>query len=283
MGGFIEDDWTISRLLLTGGARLDHWIISDASFERQSAAGMVLQPLTYYPVRTSWEAGGRVGALWKTTDTFSLRTAAYTGFRIPTLNELYRSFTVFPITTNANPNLAPERLRGAEIGIDFRPELGFEMGLTTFDNRLNNAIANVSISNIVREHRNVSAIEAQELEFSLSARVERFVVSGSYTYSFSKVRSPGTVLDGLDPAQTTRHAGSATLSWSSRRGPLVAVTLRYVGRQYEDDLNIDRLPGALTANGFVRLSLARLRVDRSGREYFRHSDLYPTHYLPDIV
>lgn len=257
VGGFIEDDWTISRLLLTGGARLDHWTVSDASFERQNAAGMVLQPLTYYPVRASWEAGGRVGALWKATDTFSLRAAAYTGFRIPTLNELYRSFTVFPITTNANPNLVPERLRGAEIGIDFRPEPGFEMGLTAFDNRLNNAIANVSISNIVRERRNVSAIEAQGLEFSLSARVERFVVSGSYTYSFSKVRSPGTVLDGLDPAQTTRHAGSATLSWSSRRGPLVAVTLRYVGRQYEDDLNIDRLPGALTADGFVRLSLAR--------------------------
>ncbi|MCB1026425.1 MAG: TonB-dependent receptor, partial [Microthrixaceae bacterium] len=46
---------------------------------------------------------------------------AYTGFRLPTLNELYRPFVVFPITTKANPALKPERLRGVEGGFDLTP------------------------------------------------------------------------------------------------------------------------------------------------------------------
>ena len=35
-----------------------------------------------------------------------LRAAAYTGLRLPTLNELYRPFVVFPVTTRANAALA---------------------------------------------------------------------------------------------------------------------------------------------------------------------------------
>ena len=45
-----------------------------------------------------------------------LRAAAYAGFRVPTLNELYRPFRVGNNTTNANAALKPEKLYGAEIG-----------------------------------------------------------------------------------------------------------------------------------------------------------------------
>ena len=44
----------------------------------------------------------------------SLRSAAYLGWRMPTLNELFRPFRVGPDATAANPLLDPERLRGAE-------------------------------------------------------------------------------------------------------------------------------------------------------------------------
>ena len=54
----------------------------------------------------------------------TLRAAAYSGFRLPTLNELYRPFAVFPVTTNANAALLPERLEGWEAGIDLTPQPG---------------------------------------------------------------------------------------------------------------------------------------------------------------
>ncbi|MET0364746.1 MAG: TonB-dependent receptor [Sphingobium sp.] len=255
VGGFIEDDWTLGRLILTGGARVDHWKISDASLQSRDPTG-TLTVDTRYPNRSGWEAGGRIGALWKASAVVALRAAAYTGFRLPTLNELYRGFTVFPVTTNANPNLVPERLRGAEVGIDLTPVDGIALGLTLFDNRLGNAIANVTTGVNTRTRQNVTAIEAQGVELTATARVGAISLSGAYAYSYSKVRAPGTLIDRLDPAQSPRHAASATLGWA-KDGARLAGTLRYTGRQYEDDLGVDRLPGALTVDGFARFLIER--------------------------
>lgn len=264
MGGFIEDDWTIGGMVLTGGIRVDRWTIGSASFERSDAGGRPLQPATRFPDRAGWEAGARGGLLWRAHDAVSLRAAAYTGFRLPTLNELYRSFTVFPILTAANPDLAPEHLRGAEIGVDWTPAPSVAIGLTAFDNRLNDAIANVSIGATVRERRNVPAIAARGLEATARIDAGDVTLSASYAYSHAKVRAPSTALDARDPAQSPRHAGSATLAWTPRGGAMLAATLRYAGRQFEDDLNIDALPDAVTVDAFARLPLGR-RLSLIGR------------------
>lgn len=262
-GAFVEDDWTIGPLILTGGARVDHWTIGDARLERMNAAGALL-PVDPTPDRSGWEAGGRAGMVWRTGAILSFRAAAYTGFRLPTLNELYRGFTVFPVTTNANPNLSPERLRGAEVGLDLTPAPGIAIALTAFDNRLDNAIANVTtaitVDAVTRIRRNVDAIEARGLELAASARSDDLTLSGSYTYTRARVRDsspalPGQRIDGRDPAQSPRHAGSATLAWTPGGGARFAGTVRYTGRQYEDDLNRDSLPAALTMDAFARVPL----------------------------
>lgn len=254
VGAFVEDDWTLGRLILTAGARVDRWTIGAARVQTRDAAG-VLTLDRPSAGRSGWEGGGRVGAVWKAGDSVSLRAAAYTGFRLPTLNELYRGFTVFPVATNANAALAPERLRGAEVGLDLIPAPGVAIGVTAFDNRLDNAIANVTTATNVRERRNVDAIAAQGIELTGSAAVGAVTLSGSYTYSFSTVRAPGTVLHRLNPAQSPRHAASATLGWMPADGARLAATLRYVGRQYEDDLNVDSLREALTVDAFARVPL----------------------------
>ncbi|HEX7858103.1 MAG TPA: TonB-dependent receptor [Sphingobium sp.] len=254
VGGFVEDDWTLGRLVLTAGGRVDRWTISDASLKSLTVATGILSD-TRYPDRSGWEAGGRVGALWQASPIIALRAAAYTGFRLPTLNELYRSFTVFPVTTNANPDLKPEHLRGAEVGIDLTPAKGIAIGLTLFDNRLDDAIANVTTGVNIRTRQNVNAIEAQGIELTASAHVGAMRLTSAYAYSYSKVRAPGKGLDGLDPAQSPRNAASATLAWEPKSGARLAATLRYTGRQYEDDLNVDSLPKALTLDGFARLPL----------------------------
>ena len=260
-GAFVEDDWTLGRLILTGGARLDHWTISRGRVTRRNAADVALAD-TRFADRSGWEAGGRAGLVWKASPAVALRVAAYTGFRLPTLNELYRGFTVFPVETRANPTLSPERLRGAEVGVDLTPAPGVSVGLTAFDNRLDHAIANVTIGNNLRERRNVDAIEAQGLELIAAIRIGAIRLDGSYSYSRAKVRdaaplppglAPSQRIDGRDPAQSPRHAGSVTLAWERDNGTRLAATLRYAGRQYEDDLNANRMPDALTLDGFARL------------------------------
>lgn len=254
VGGFVEDDWTLGTLILTGGGRVDHWTISDAYFQSRTLAG-TLTASTRYPDRSGWEADGRIGAVWKASPVVALRAAAYTGFRLPTLNELYRGFTVFPVITNANPDLKPERLRGVEAGVDLTPTKGVTFSITAFDNRLDDAIANVTTGVNARKRENVDAIKAQGVELTVSGRAGALSLSGAYTYSFARVRAPGALLDGRDPAQSPRHSGSATLAWEPKGGARLAGTLRYTGPQYEDDLNIDRLPGALTLDTYARIPL----------------------------
>jgi outer membrane receptor protein involved in Fe transport len=253
-GVFFEDDWTLGNLVLTAGARLDKWSIRDGFLRSQTATGLQTADIVY-PARSGWEVGGRAGAVWTVHPVFALRAAAYTDFRLPTLNELYRSFTVFPVTTNANPDLRPERLRGAEIGFDFTPAPSMSLNATVFDNRLENAIGNVTAAPNIRQRQNLTAIEARGIELGASLKSGNFALNGSYAHTVSRVSAPGNALDGLAPAQTARDAGSATLSWQRRGGALLSGSVRYTGPQFEDDLNIDRLPAALTVDAFGRIPL----------------------------
>lgn len=255
-GLFVEDDWTIGRLVLTGGARVDHWSIARGFFRSQGATAATTID-NGFAGRSDWEGSARAGALLHLSDAVALRTAGYTGFRLPTLNELYRPFTVFPVTTQANAALAPEKLKGVEAGVDLIPLPDAKLGVTLFYNRLGNAIANVTIGPNLRQRRNVRAITAKGVELTASWQSGDVAISASYAYSHASVDAPGAAFDGLVPAQSPRHAASATLAWEPRRGPALSVTARYVSRQYEDDLQTDALRHALTVDALARLPLGR--------------------------
>ncbi|HSI16237.1 MAG TPA: TonB-dependent receptor [Sphingomonas sp.] len=255
LGAFIEDDWTIGRLVLTGGARIDRWTLTNG-FLREVGA---VTTDNRFANRDGGEATARVGALYHVSPALALRGAAYTGFRLPTLNELYRPFVVFPITTQANAALGLERLRGAEVGVNATPIGGMTLVLTAFYNRLGGAIANVTIGPNLRQRQNVDAIVAKGVEATLEARHGAMLLTASYAFSDSHVRASGASvqLNGFIPAQSPRHSASATLAWAPRAGPALSATLRYVDRQYEDDLQTDVLPAATTVDMVARLPIAR--------------------------
>lgn len=258
-GIFVEDDWTPGgpdgRLVLTGGVRADRWSISDG-FYRQVSATSGVGTSSDYADRSDWEVSGRAGALYRASDAIALRGAAYSGFRLPTLNELYRPFVVFPITTQANDALTPEKLKGAEVGIDLTPVPGISLSATGFINRLDDAVANVTLTATTRQRRNIDRIVAKGVELTADATLGAMRLSASYAYSRSRVHAPGEAFDGLTPAQSPRHAASATIAYSPAQGPTLSTTLRYVAKQYEDDLQSDVLPHAITVDAIARLPLA---------------------------
>jgi len=252
-GLFAENDWTIGRLVLTGGARADRWSIRDGFFQSITPTGVTTTNL--YPNRSDWEFSGRAGALFKLTDAITLRGAGYTGFRLPTLNELYRPFSVFPVTTQANAQLKPEKLKGVEAGFDIKPLPALNFSATAFYNRLDDAIANVTIGTNLRRRDNVNAVVAKGVELTGSARIGSFSLAASYAYSHSVVDAPGLAFDGLRPAQSPRHNATATLAWEGGSGAGLSATVSYVGKQYEDDLQTDALRDALTVDALAKLPL----------------------------
>lgn len=264
-GLFAEDDWTIGDLVLTGGVRADRWKIHDGFF-RAAGTGAADDS---FPDRSGWEFSGRAGALFRVSGTLAVRGAGYTGFRLPTLNELYRPFVIASsasmVTTRANPALENEKLKGVEAGFELTPAPDVTLSATAFYNRLDNAVGNVTVSSsvsgdrmiIVRERRNIDRIIARGIELSASARAGDFQLSASYAYSRSRVHAPGQDFDGLAPAQSPRHAASATVAWNPAPQAALSATLRYVSKQYEDDLQSDVLPHALTLDAFARIPVTR--------------------------
>ena len=257
VGAFVEDDWKTGRLVLTGGARIDRWTITDGFFRERGPTGAITSN-DRFANRDGFASTARGGAVLSIADGVALRAAAYTGFRLPTLNELYRPFTVFPIVTQANATLALEKLKGAEIGIDVTPLTGMHLGLTAFVNRLDDAIANVTLATNLRQRRNVDAIVARGIEATASAARGPWSIAASYAFDDAHVRASGiaVALDGRVPAQSPRHAASATLAWRPKQGPSLSATLRYIGKQFEDDLETDILPPATTLDAVAVVPIA---------------------------
>jgi outer membrane receptor protein involved in Fe transport len=254
LGFFAVDDWTLGRLVLTGGARADRWSIRDGHFREATPTGAVTTD-TRFPGRSGWSVSLRGGAVARLGGGLALRGAGYSGLRLPTLNELYRPFVVFPVTTRANAALRNERLRGFEAGVDFAPSPALTVAVTAFDNKVRNAIANVTIGPNLRERRNVDAVHARGIELGGEARLGALGLSGSLALTDSEVEARGASLDGKRPAQTPKLATSATLEWAPRADWRVAATLRHVGRQFEDDLETDVLPAATTLDAFAQVPL----------------------------
>jgi outer membrane receptor protein involved in Fe transport len=257
LGLFVEHDWSRGPFTLTSGLRADRFVIRDGFFTATSPDGRVNADASF-PRRAGWAASFRGGALVKLGSGWSLRAAAYTGLRLPTLNELYRPFVVFPVATRANPALGNERLVGVEAGVDYVSMSGTRLALTAFDNRVRHAIANVTIGTDLRERRNIDEIRARGLEISANALIGAIRVDGSVALTDAQARDAAALaLNGKRPAQTPAVSASATLAWQPIDGSDLALTLRHIGAQFEDDVELDRLPPATTLNAFASLPLDR--------------------------
>ena len=257
LGFYTETDWRLGALTLTGGLRADRWTITGGYFTEANAAGTVTIN-NRFADRSGWQTSLRGGAVLQLGGGLDLRGSAYTGLRLPTLNELYRPFTVFPVVTRANAGLVNERLVGFEAGFDWKPGDTLHLSATAFDNKVEHAIANVTIGVNLRERRNVDAVHARGVELELGARLGQVSLDGSLAWTHARIEASGAslALNGKRPAQTPELAASATLSWQPRPGWRLALTAKHVGAQYEDDLQTDLLPAATTLDAFAALPLS---------------------------
>ncbi len=273
LGGFAEAAWTAQSLTLTAGGRIDRWTISNGRLDERVLATRAVLTDTAFRDRSGWEPTGRAGIAWRAGQGVTLRSAAYLGWRLPTLNELYRPFRVGADSTAANSELAPERLRGIEAGLDWRPAPRARIGFTAFSNRLEGAIANVTLGRgpgafpgvgfvgaggDYRRRANLDSIEARGIELDGRYSAGAWTLSGGWSWVDARVKASGQALalDGLRPAQTPRHSLSSTLGWTAD-GARASVTARYGGGQYEDDLNRQLLPRAFTLDAASLFPIGR--------------------------
>jgi vitamin B12 transporter len=278
-GAFAEASADVGAVILTGGARIDHWQVSGGHlFEKVIATGAVLRD-DKYAKREGWLPTARGGLVVPVSGGLRLRSAAYLGWRMPTLNELFRPFRAGPDATAANPELKPEKLAGAEAGAEYvHGEV--RLSLTGFVNQLKDPIANVTLGQgpgvfpgvgfvaaggTYRERENVDAVKVRGIEASAVWSRGPWLVQAGMSWTHARMEASGAAvfLEGLRPAQTPDFAATLAIGWQDG-GKGAQIVLRRVGAQYEDDLNARVLKPATTVDAFASWPLTR-RLQLIGR------------------
>jgi outer membrane receptor protein involved in Fe transport len=232
-GFFGNDAVRIGRWLLSFGGRVDRWLNYDGFLNR-----------TIFTDRSETAFSPRASVLKRFDNGLSVSASVYRAFRAPTLNELYRNFRVGNIVTNANSELSAERLTGGEAGAGVQTfrDLLFIRG-NVFWSQISDSIANVTLSTtptlITRQRQNLGAIRARGVELSAILKPNRnWELSGEYLLTDTSVlRFPANrTLEGLLVPQIPRNQFNFQISYTDGRW-IAATQGRFVGKQFDDDLN----------------------------------------------
>ena len=211
------------RVTLEAGARIDRWRLS----KKHQAAPATR--LTFF--------APRVGASFRAGSGQTVRVSWLTGFRTPTMNELYRSFRVGNTTTQANSNLEPERSSGPEVAYTVQHERWTGRAIV-YATRLGGAIYNRTLSSsgtaIVRQRANGDA-RAIGTELELEWRAFR-ALAFTTAWAINDSRFTSGELDRKRTPQVPRVGGSVGVraEAASFTGGL---TVRVMGAQFDDDRN----------------------------------------------
>ncbi len=244
-GGYGEDMISITRsTLLTLSARVDRWLNFRAFSARLPLSGPG-GTVTPFPDRSESFFSPRLALLQRVTSKLSLTGSAYRSFRAPTLNELYRSFRVGNIVTQANNQLLAERLTGAEAGaIVTGWDRRFLLRGNFFWSDVTRPVANVTLSVtpelITRQRQNLGRARSRGVEVEADQRLTNSItLSGSYEYTDATVTSfpANPALVGLWIPQVP-HQQFTVQARYTRPFVLVGVQGRYVGTQFDDDQNL---------------------------------------------
>jgi outer membrane receptor protein involved in Fe transport len=179
----------------------------------------------------------RIGASFRLTPDQTLRVTWLTGFRVPTINELYRSFRVGSTVTQANANLGPEKSWGPEVAYTVRqgPWSARAMFNTTpLDGAIYNRTLTTTTALITRVRTN-GDVRAIGSELELEARLTR-VVALTTSWALNNSTMTSGELDGKQVPQVPHVLGAIGLRADAGRFA-GSFDFRLIGQQYDDDRN----------------------------------------------
>ncbi len=278
-GGVFAQDVieVMEKLQLTLSARIDRWRNYDAhNLETTLSTGLpTAANRASLSDKSDTAFSPRVAALYRANARLSVWGSVSTGFRAPTLKELYSPFRVGNVLTLSNEALGPERLTGIEAGVSIAPTDTVTVRGTLFNNRVKDAIANVTATTtpalITRQLQNLGSTNIGGFQTDVAYRVNAYwSAAAAYVFDIAKVHesrpdAAGTNLEGKYLAQVPKHRASFQLNFIHPRYVNVSIDTEVTDRQFDDDLNVARiLPNVpdKTEVGLPAYSVTNLTVSR---------------------
>ena len=212
----------------------------------------------------------------------SLRASGYRSFRSPTLNELYRSFRLGNILTQANQQLRAERLTGWEAGPTekfFNGKLNLRQGFFWAD--VHRPISNVTLTTtpalITRQRQNLGSTRALGVEAQADwAAMKWTEFSAQYQFVDATVTSfpADPRLVGKDVPEVPRHEFTFQARYSNPHVLTLALQGRSNSSVFDDDQN------TLTLDSYFKLDLfVSRRISSLIDVYAAGENLLNQHYM----
>lgn len=128
---------------------------------------------------------GRLAASWRPTESTTLRAAIATGYRAPSIDELYGDYTAGSFPFVGNPSLTPEESLSYEIGVDQALSNGGTLSATLFRLETDNLIALEDLFPAVSTLANIPGTSTRQgVELGMELPVTSAVtLTGAYTYT----------------------------------------------------------------------------------------------------
>ncbi len=294
-GGFIKSQFTLSEKdTLSATFRLDQAKQFDGvRIETDTVANEVLLDETFED-RKSNPLSGNLSWRHQFADTTSSQLSLFSGFRAPTLNELYRPYRVRNDITEANPNLTDETVRGIDYTISYSPSNRNELRFTGFAYEIEDMVANVRVtteagfdprfgfipeggSGSLRANLNRTSVSGFELH-STRDFTDTFRFNLAATYTQTRVESDEyTQLEGMEFPQSPPWRIVAGFDWQPSE--ILQLWSRYIwaDRSFED------LGNQIKIGTSSELSLgARYQIDNSRSLSFTVSNLLDTENVVGI-
>ncbi|MFL2771676.1 MAG: TonB-dependent receptor plug domain-containing protein [Rhodospirillaceae bacterium] len=265
-GAFLEGHLQAARTLFTIGWRVDRWQQYKGQRKENSLeTGTILVDRTFSE-RGGWISNGRLGARVEISQEVIFRASIYSGFRIPTLNELYRPFRVGKDITEANHLLRNEHMVGTEVGVDWNYK-EYTVIANVFRNDLYNPVANTTITTVpgfnsefrtfipsggsLRQRQNLGRVQTWGAEIdAILSLSPLFDLRAGYMFSNPVIKKSlsSQKLIGNRLAQVARHQATLQLRFQPTFNTIATIDLLASSRQFEDDQNLRQLDSFMTVN-----------------------------------
>lgn len=286
---FAEDEWSIQDdLMLTLGARYD----------RHNRYGGHFSPRAYI--------------VWNTTPNWTIKGGVSKGYKAPKVNEMVPGIQnvggqgTIPII-GGNPDMKPETSLSSEIGVHYDNLRNFNASATIFNTDFKDKLESESVWNCRYSGRtpgedcvdigewldengnerdtfsrrtNLSKAVTRGLELNARYLINSdWEWSGNYTYTYSKIKHPGSSDDGKPLTSTPKHMVNTKLTWHATDDLSLWARGEYRGKRYRDTqadgteryykpLTLAHIGGTYRVNKAVALNFAMYNVfDKNTVEY----------------
>lgn len=249
-GAFVHADIPLARgWMLVAGGRADSWRNTGGNRREFDLATGTPTRDERFSAKDGFEFSPTVSLSTRPARRLRLDATVTRAFRVPTLNEYYRPFRVGPVSTEANPDLDPETVRGAELAATLESDRA-SLTLAPFLNEFDDAVTNVTLAPNSRQRRNLPGVRVRGVQMTLRweaspglrLRIDSLICDTEVT----RTDSSSTQLQGKRLAQVPRETVTAGLDWSPIPTTQLRIDARWSGEQFEDDENALTLGSATT-------------------------------------